>query len=84
MQGRAITPRTFKLKEKPVDHIGANRVKVKQLMRKVKERETQKLDKNEPIKALWKSEKYKDVSSKLKQMLEVNRSNYYSLYMKIN
>ena len=45
-------------------------------MRKVKEREAQKdkehSEKNLPVKALWKSEKYKDVQSKLKEMLQVN------------
>jgi hypothetical protein len=45
-------------------------------MRKVKEREAQKekiaSEKNLPVKALWKSEKYKDVQSKIKELLMVN------------
>ncbi len=64
----------------PKNHIASNTIKIKQLMRKVKEREAQKdkehSEKNLPVKALWKSEKYKDVQSKLKEMLLVN----YLLY----
>lgn len=44
-------------------------------MRKVKEREAQKdketNDKTAPVKALWKTEKFKDVQSKVKEMLQV-------------
>ena len=44
-------------------------------MRKVREREAQKekqtQEKNLPVKALWKSDKYKDVQSKLKEILLV-------------
>jgi uncharacterized coiled-coil protein SlyX len=59
--------------EKPRDYVGANRVKIRQLMKKVKEREAQTAEKSktEPVKALWKSDKYNNVTSKLKQMLEV-------------
>lgn len=57
----------------PKNHIASNTVKIKQLMRKVKEREAQKerehQEKNVPVKALWKSEKYNNVQSKLKEML---------------
>jgi len=72
MQGRSITPRTFKMHEKPRDYVGANRVKIRQLMKKVKEREAQNAEKSktEPVKALWKSDKYNNVTSKLKHMLE--------------
>ena len=80
MQGRSITPRTFKMHEKPRDYVGANRVKIRQLMKKVKEREAQNAEKSktEPVKALWKSDKYNNVTSKLKHMLEVitNHFNY--------
>ena len=76
LQGRAITPKPFKMREVPKNHIASNTVKIKQLMRKVKEREAQKekeqIEKNVPVKALWKSEKYKDVQSKLKEMLQVS------------
>ena len=45
-------------------------------MKQVKDREAQKeKEKNEksmPVKALWKSEKFKDVQSKLKESLQVN------------
>ena len=45
-------------------------------MRKVKEREAQKekqiADKTAPVKGLWKSDKYKDVQSKIKDMLLVH------------
>lgn len=68
----------------PKNHIASNTIKIKQLMRKVKEREAQKdkehSEKNLPVKALWKSEKYKDVQSKLKEMLLVN----YLLYQNNN
>ena len=44
-------------------------------MRKVKEREAQKekqmYEKNLPVKALWKSAQYKDIQSKLKEILLV-------------
>lgn len=44
-------------------------------MRKVKEREAQKekltAEKTAPVKGLWKSEKYKDVQSKIKDLLLV-------------
>jgi hypothetical protein len=75
LQGRAITPMPFKMRDTPKNHIASNTIKIKQLMRKVKEREQQKekekSEKNLPVKALWKSEKYKDVQSKLKEMLQV-------------
>ena len=62
--------------EPPKNHIAANTIKIKQLMRKVKEREAQKErianDRATPVKALWKSDKYKDVQSKLKELLIVN------------
>lgn len=74
LQGRAITPMPFKMRDTPKNHIASNTIKIKQLMRKVKEREQQKekekSEKNLPVKALWKSEKYKDVQSKLKEMLQ--------------
>jgi len=60
--------------EPPKNHIASNVTKVKQLMRKVKERETQKeqvlSEKQKPVKALWKSDKYKDVQSKVKESLQ--------------
>jgi hypothetical protein len=67
LQGRSITPRTFKLREKPRNHMHENRVKLKQLMFKVKEKEAQK---NVPVKALWKSDQYKEINSKLKDLLQ--------------
>ena len=55
--------------------MATNMVKIKQLMRKVKEREAQKEVENTPtpVKALWKSEKYKDVPSKLKLDMSVSK-----------
>lgn len=77
LQGRAINPATFKIREPPKNHIAANTSKIKQYMRKAKEKEHQKeLEKAEkapPVKALWKSEKYKDVQSKLKELLIVTK-----------
>lgn len=68
LEGRAITPSTYKLHEKPRNHMNVNCTKIKQLMKKVKEREQAK---QEPVKVLWKSDQYKNVQSKLKEMLEV-------------
>jgi hypothetical protein len=68
LQGRSITPRTFKLREKPKNHMRDNRVKLRQLMAKVKEKEAQK---NLPVKALWKSDQYKEINSKLKELMDV-------------
>ena len=33
LQGRAITPKPFKMREVPKNHIASNTVKIKQLMR---------------------------------------------------
>ena len=80
LQGRAINPPTFKIREPPKNHIASNTSKIKQYMRKAKEKEHQKeLEKAEkapPVKALWKSEKYKDVQSKLKDLLIVSKLSY--------
>ena len=52
-------------------------------MRKVKERESQKEkvfnEKNVPVKALWKMEKFKDVQSKIKDLIQVKRNKYHRL-----
>jgi len=49
-------------------------------MRKVKEREAQKekvnSEKTAPVKGLWKSDKYKDVQSKIKDLLLVIINNF--------
>jgi hypothetical protein len=71
-------------KEPAKNYINSNTFKIKQIMRKVKEKEAQKEAKNSnllnesslfgpvatPVKALWKSDKYKDVQSKLKESLQ--------------
>lgn len=85
LQGRAITPKKRGMfdNEHQKNHISSNAHKIKQLMRKVKEREAQKDPTTTstnaslygpvatPVKAFWKSEKYKDVPSKLKESLQV-------------
>ena len=72
LQGRAIAPTTFRVREKPKNHMTTNAHKIKEIMRKAKEREAhkehQKAEKNAPIKA---TEKFKDVQSKVKEMLQV-------------
>lgn len=69
LNGRSITPRAFKMREKPRNHLNLNCTKIKQLMHKMKEREAQK-QAQQPVKALWKSEKYKNVQSKVKEFSE--------------
>ncbi len=68
LQGQSITPSSYKLKEKPRNYINANCTKIKSIIRKVKDRE---LAKKEPVKVLWKPEQYKNIQSKLKEILEV-------------
>lgn len=80
LQGRAVDTnlKSYKFREPSKNHIHANAIKIKQLMRKVKEREAQKeksafdfslYGKTAPVKGLWKSAQYKDVQSKLKDLL---------------
>lgn len=87
LQGRAITPsQQHKTRgkfdnEHPKNYIQTNAFKIKQQMRKVKEREAHRDHTTEstnlygpvatPVKAFWKSEKYKKVPSKLKESLQV-------------
>lgn len=74
LQGRSISPRTFKVKEKPKNYIASNTHKIREIMKKAKEREAQKeyklAEKNAPIKV---TEKYNNVQSKVKEMLQVNQ-----------
>ncbi|RNA36308.1 enkurin domain-containing 1 [Brachionus plicatilis] len=71
LQGRSISPRTFKIRDKPKNYIASNTHKIRELMKKAKEREAQKefklAEKNAPIKV---TEKYKDVQSKVKENLQ--------------
>ena len=69
LQGQAITPNTYKIREKPKNYLNANCTKIKSIIRKVKEREKAK---QAPVKVLWKAEQYKNVQSKLKDILEVS------------
>ncbi len=86
LQGRALSPKRRGMfdNEHKKNYIAANAFKIKQLMRKVKEREAAQKDTMPssnntslygpvatPVKAFWKSEKYKDVPSKLKESLNV-------------
>ncbi len=68
LQGQAINPNTYKIREKPKNYLNANCTKIKTIIRKVKERENAK---KQPVKVLWKAEQYKNVQSKLKEILEV-------------
>lgn len=45
------------------DHLSENVRRMRQIQRKCKEREAAS---NQPVRPMWKSEKYKDVSSKIK------------------
>jgi hypothetical protein len=74
LQGRPVAPPTYRHRELPKNYIAANTFKIKTIMRKVKEREAQKESeaKNAPLKANWKSEKYNNVQSKLKELLLVS------------
>ncbi|CAF0763571.1 unnamed protein product [Brachionus calyciflorus] len=71
LQGRSIVPQTFKIREKPKNYIASNTHKIKEIMRKTKEREAQKehalSEKNAPIKAV---DKFNNVQSKVKEMLQ--------------
>lgn len=54
-------------KAAPKDHLSANVRRMRQIQRKAKEREEESV---KPVKALWQSEKYKDVTSKIKVEIE--------------
>ena len=69
LQGQAINPNTYKIREKPKNYLNANCTKIKTIIRKVKDRENAK---KQPVKVLWKAAEYKNVQSKLKEILEVN------------
>ncbi|XP_052786327.1 enkurin domain-containing protein 1-like isoform X1 [Mya arenaria] len=51
----------------PKDHFRENVRRMRQMQRQSKERDVQSA---QPVKALWKSEKYKDISSKIKSDIE--------------
>lgn len=72
LQGRSISPKTFKIRDKPKNYIASNTHKIREIMKKAKEREAQKeyklAEKNAPIKV---TEKYNNVQSKVKEMLQV-------------
>jgi hypothetical protein len=75
LQGRTIVPETFKHRKPVKNHIALNTFKIRQIMRQAKDKEAQKekelAEKNTPVKALWKSEKFKDVPSKILEILQV-------------
>lgn len=50
------------------DHFRENVRRMRQIQRRCKEREEES---TQPVKALWKSDKYKDVSSKIKADITV-------------
>ena len=50
------------------DHFRENVRRMRQIQRKCKEKESESV---QPVKALWKSEKYKDISSKIKDDIQV-------------
>lgn len=53
------------------DHFRENVRRMRQIQRKSKEKEAESV---QPVKALWKSEKYKDVPSKIKDDIDVSTS----------
>ena len=59
----------FFLRDFPKDHFRENVKRMRQIQRKSKEKETESV---KPVKALWKSEKYAEVPSKIKMDLQVN------------
>lgn len=61
-------------------------MKIRELMKKVKEREQNKEgkignDKNAPVKALWRSEKFDHVESKVKDLMIVIVIFFISFYL---
>ncbi|KAH3863580.1 enkurin domain-containing protein 1-like isoform X1 [Dreissena polymorpha] len=59
-------PKQYK-SEMPKDHFRENVRRMRQIQRKAREKEVESV---QPMKALWKSEKYKDVPSKIKSDIE--------------
>ena len=55
------------------DHLSENVRRMRQIQRKSKQREAEAV---KPVKVLWKSEKYSDVPSKIKQEREVSSITY--------
>lgn len=53
------------------DHLGENVRRMRQIQRQAKEREA---NAHQPVKALWKSEKYSGVTSKIKEDIKVGFS----------
>lgn len=53
------------------DHLGENVRRMRQIQRQAKEREA---NAHQPVKALWKSEKYSGISSKIKEDIKVGSS----------
>ena len=52
------------------DHVSENVRRMRQIQRKCKQREQEAA---KPVKVLWKSDRYADVESRIKQDLEVSR-----------
>ena len=50
------------------DHVAENVRRMRQIQRKAKQREAESV---QPVKVLWKSDKYTEVQSKIKQEKEV-------------
>ncbi|XP_052786335.1 enkurin domain-containing protein 1-like isoform X2 [Mya arenaria] len=65
----------------PKDHFRENVRRMRQMQRQSKERDVQSA---QPVKALWKSEKYKDISSKIKSDIEVQLKRNDFDFIKIN
>lgn len=51
------------------DHLGENVRRMRQIQRQAKEREA---NAHQPVKALWKSEKYSTITSKIKEDIKVS------------
>lgn len=53
------------------DHLGENVRRMRQIQRQAKEREA---NAHQPVKAMWKSEKYSGITSKIKEDIKVGSS----------
>ncbi|XP_053392712.1 enkurin domain-containing protein 1-like isoform X2 [Mercenaria mercenaria] len=63
------------------DHFRENVRRMRQIQRKSREKEVESV---QPVKALWKSEKYKDVPSKIKDDIEVQLVRHDFDFIKVN
>ncbi|XP_013399062.1 enkurin domain-containing protein 1-like [Lingula anatina] len=68
--GKAVGPSKWKKNDPPKDHFSENVKRMRQIQRKSRKKEQEAAQPPTPVKALWKSEKFKDVQSKVVEELE--------------